>query len=236
MSKFDFEALERDYLSRFRKKKRVNIAICSLIFVLGVLSVIFIFKFDKEGIMTFRWLTVDGTIFTTVGALIYIVVNLIEMYGKTEVTYISAYYVRLSCAVAEALIMTVVLMSQLPIFDQHMHILRFDMFNMHILIPVLTISSFILNDAPIGKIKPFYRLRGTWFVTFYSVVIITLILTDTITGSMIPYFFLDFDNMSLALILITFVVIYGSAYLLSWGISEFNRKLSWRWFKNVIRK
>lgn len=236
MSKFDFEALERDYLSRFRKKKRVNIAICSLIFVLGVLSVIFIFKFDKEGIMTFRWLTVDGTIFTTVGALIYIVVNLIEMYGKTEVTYISAYYVRLSCAVAEALIMTVVLMSQLPVFDQHMHILRFDMFNMHILIPVLTISSFVLNDAPIGKIKPFYRFRGTWFVTFYAVTIITLILTDTITGSMIPYFFLDFDNMSLSLILITFVVIYGSAYLLSWGISELNRKLSWRWFKNVIRK
>lgn len=236
MTEVNFEALEKDYLGRFRKKKRVNISVCSLIFILGVLSVIFIFKFDKEGIMTFRWLTVDGTIFTTVGALIYIVVNLIEMYGKTEVTYISAYYVRLSCAVAEALIMTVVLMSQLPIFEEHMHIFRFDMFNMHILIPVLTISSFVLNDAPIGKIKPFYRLRGTWFVTFYSVVIITLILTDTITGSMIPYFFLDFDNMSASLILITFVVIYGSAYLLSWGISELNRKLSWRWFKNVIRK
>ncbi len=236
MKELDFEALEKDYLSRFRKKKRVNIAVCSFIFVLGVLSVYFIFKFDKEGIMTFRWLTVDGTLFTTVGALIYIAVNLIEMYGKTEVTYISAYYVRLSCAVAEALIMTVVLMSQLPIFEQHMHIFRIDMFNMHILIPVLTISSFVLNDAPIGKIKPLYRLRGTWFVTFYAVVIITLILTNTITGSMIPYFFLDFYNMSFSLILITFIIIYGTAYMLSWGISELNRKLSWRWFKNVIRK
>lgn len=236
MKELDFDALEQDYLSRFRTKKRVNIGVCSLIFILGVLSVIFIFKFDKEGIMTFRWLTVDGTIFTTVGALIYIVVNLIEMYGKTEVTYISAYYVRLSCAVAEALIMTVVLMSQLPVFDQHMHIFRFDMFNMHILIPVLTISSFVLNDAPIGKIKPFYRLRGTWFVTFYAVTIIMLILTDTITGTMIPYFFLDFDNMSFGLIAFTFIVIYGTAYLLSFGISELNRKLSWRWFKNVIRK
>ncbi|RKM57552.1 hypothetical protein D6855_13470 [Butyrivibrio sp. CB08] len=236
MKDVNLEAFEQDYTRRYRMKKRVNIAVCSLIFILGVLSVFFIFKFDKEGILTFRWLTVDGTIFTTVGALIYIVVNLIEMYGKTEVTSLSAYYVRLSCAVAEALIMVVVLMSQLPFFEEHMHIFRFDMFNMHILIPILTISSFVLNDAPIGKIKPLKRLRGTWFVTFYAVIIITLIQTGTISGDMIPYFFLDFANMPVWLILVTFVVIYGSAYLLAFGISELNRRMSWRWFKNIMRK
>ena len=64
-------------------------------------------------------MTVDGTLFTTFGAIVYIAVNLVELLRKTELTRVSAYYIRLSSAVAESVILSVVLVSQLPFFPEH---------------------------------------------------------------------------------------------------------------------
>lgn len=220
---------------RYKMKKSVNILISAVIVLLGTVSVAFIFRFDKEGILTFRWLTVDGTLFTIVCSSAFIAINLIEIFYKTELTAVSVYYIRLSGAVAEGLIMIVVLLSQLPIFEDHMHILRFDMFNMHLLIPLLTISSFIINDAAIGKLKLKDLLKGTRFVTVYAVIIIILIQSGVLKSKEIPYFFLDFANMEWWLILMGFAIIYGIGILLSYCISEMNRKLSWLWLKNIAR-
>ncbi len=119
---------------------------------------------------------------------------------------------------------------------EHMHIFRFDMFNMHIAIPLLTIVSFLLNDSPVGKIDFLQKLQGTWFVTLYAVVELTLILTGVIPQEMIPYFFLDIRHMPLVSFLMYFVIIYVMAYLFSHLLWKYNKKLSWLWFKGVVRK
>ncbi len=233
--KYDLDLIEENFNRRYRLKKTINLVISSVIVILGILSIAYIFDHDKEGVLTFRWLTVDGTLFTVIGSAIFIAVNLVEMIKLTELTAASTYYLRLAGAVAEGIIMIVVLLSQLPFFTEHMHIFRFDMFNMHLLIPLLTISSFILNDASIGRLTPFQIFRGTGFVTVYAIIIITLIQSGLLTQEQIPYFFLDFHNMSVWMIILAFAMIYGIGYGLSYVLSALNRKLSWRWFKLIAK-
>ena len=235
MNEASFDEIANRFGHRHKMKKTTNILISTLVVLLGIFAIAFILWYDKEGVLTFRWLTVDGTIFNVLCSLIFLGINLVELMGATELTAIPVYYIRLAGAVAEGLIMVVVLLSQLPFFTDHMHILRVDMFCMHILIPVLTITSFVLNDAPIGRLRPLERLQGTWFVSVYAIVIILLIQGGLVTGEMIPYFFLDFAHMSWWLILVAFLCIYGTGYLLSWGISELNRKLSWLWFSGIAK-
>ena len=229
------ERIEQLFKRRYRIKKLVNLLISIVIVILGVLSVIYIWKFDREGVLTFRWMTVDGTIFTTVIAMIFAVVSILEIMHYTELTRITVYYMRLASAVAESLIMVVVLLSQVPFSPEHMHIFRFDMFNMHLLIPVLTVLSFILNDSPIGKLNFRQKLRGTWFVTLYAAVILTLIVSGVISAGQIPYFFLDVFHMPILVFCGCFAFTYFLGFMLSHFISTWNRKLSWLWFKDVAK-
>ncbi len=131
--------------------------------------------------------------------------------------------------------MTVVLLTQLPFSPEHMHLKRRDMFNMHLLIPLLTVVSFLTNDSPVGKLKPLKRLHGTWFVTLYAVTVIALILKGVIPREQIPYFFLDITHIPALALIGCAVFLYGLGYLLSWGLSEGNRKLSWLWFRDVAK-
>lgn len=221
---------------QFREKKLWNILICAVIVILGAASIWFIFWHDGDGWLTFRWLTVDGTMFTVLGSVVVIVVNVVEILKKTEVTAEFTFFVRLSCAVAESVIALVVLASQAPFFSEHMHLWRFDMFNMHVLIPVLTIVSFVINDAPIGRVTPMQRFHGTWYVTCYACIIIPMILSGRLPTEMIPYFFLDFYHVPLWLVVAAFVFVYGCGYLMSWALIALNRRLSWSWFRDVARK
>lgn len=234
MDKIDqIERIERSFKRRYERKKLVNLVISAVIVLSGILSVTYIWHHDQEGILTFRWMTVDGTIFTTVIMLFYVVVSVVELARYTELTNWLVYFTRLAAAVAESLILIIVLLSQLSFFPEHMHIFRFDMFQMHILIPVLTVLSFILNDSPIGKLTFRQKLHGTWFVTLYAVVILTLIGTGIIPAEQIPYFFLDVANMPLLTFVGYFVLIYALGWLLSHCLSSWNRKLSWLWFRGV---
>ena len=219
---------------RYRQKKITNLCISVLIVILGVSS--FLYGTRMESIRTiFRWMTVDGTVFTTLGALAYIVINVAEMRLNTEMTRKQVYYIRLSSAVAESVILIVVLFSQLPFFSEHLPICdRYDSFVMHVLIPFLGIASFLTNDSPIGKLNSFERWHGTWYVTFYAVIILTLIASETLPTEMIPYYFLDFRHHPAAAAC-AFVFIYGCAYLMGWRLSEWNRKLSWLWFMGIAR-
>ena len=230
------ERIEQLFKKRYRIKKLANLLISAVIVLLGVTSFVFIWSFDRDGVLTFRWMTVDGTVFTTVIAFLYIAMNILEIARYTELTSRIVYYMRLASAVAESLIMVVVLLSQLPVSPQHMHILRYDMFNMHLVIPILTVVSFITNDSPIGK-QRFRKLwHGTWFVTLYAAVVLTLIFTGVIPQEMIPYAFMDFAHMPALAILACFVFIYGMGILLSFCLYRWNRKLSWLWFKDVAAR
>lgn len=98
-----------DYLAafsrRYQRKKMTNLAVSALIAFLGISS--FLYGLQLEPIPTiFRWMTVDGTLFTTFGAVFFIVVNIVEMVRKTELTRVSVYYIRLSSAVAESVIIS----------------------------------------------------------------------------------------------------------------------------------
>lgn len=201
--------------------------------MLGILSLVFIWNFDKEGLLTFRWLTVDGTVFTTVISLVFVVVSILEIMRYTELTSRSVYYLRLASAVTESLIILVVLLSQLPVSAEHLHIFRFDMFNMHILIPVLTVASFLLNDSPIGKLKVRQLLNGVLFIILYAVVILSLIISGIIPVEQIPYFFLDIVHLPRLKFISYFVFLFGLSFLLSFILSRWNRKLSWIWFKGI---
>ena len=219
---------------RCRRKKRTNLMLSALITVLGVTS--FLYGLRLEPLSTiFRWMTVDGTVFTTLGAAAFLAVNLVELVNHTELTNVSVYYLRLSAAVAESVIFIVVLISQLPVFAEHLPVFdRYDSFVMHLLVPVLGVGSFLMNDSPIGRLRPPERWRGTWFVTCYGAVLVTLIATGLLPPEQIPYDFLDFAH-SPGLFLAAFAVVYTSAYLMAWGLSVWNRRLSWLWFRNVAR-
>lgn len=216
---------------RYRYKKITNIAVSYLIVILGVSS--FIYGLHLEPHVTiFRYMTVDGTLFTTIGSLVAIIVNHIEIFRNSELTNKIVYYIRLSSATVELVIFTVVILSHLPFFSESIPMAdRYDSFVMHVLVPILSTVSFEINDSPIGKLRPKARWYGTWFVTTYAVVIITLIVTGTLEDEKVPYFFLDITDNPPWLTLTAFIVIYGIGYLLSWFLSEANRKLSWLWFK-----
>ena len=184
-----------DYLAafsrRYQRKKMTNLAVSALIAFLGISS--FLYGLQLEPIPTiFRWMTVDGTLFTTFGAVFFIVVNIVEMVRKTELTRVSVYYIRLSSAVAESVIISVVLVSQFSFFPEHLPLFdRYDSFVMHVLVPLLGILSFMINDSPIGRLRPLSYWRGTWFVTCYGVVILSLIGTGRLPSESIPYPFLN---------------------------------------------
>jgi len=80
MKQYADSRLYKDILETFNQryalKKRVNLIISILIAVLGVTS--FLYGLRLEPMPTiFRWMTVDGTVFTTISAILCFVVNLV---------------------------------------------------------------------------------------------------------------------------------------------------------------
>ena len=214
--------------AKYRRKKIINIIISAATVLMGIFAVVFIFRHDAEGLYSFRWLTVDGTIFTTVLTATAVVVNIIEFKDYTELTKTFVYLIRLSSAVTEGIIFLVVMISQLPFFEDHMHLLRPDMLFMHVLIPILTIASFIYNDSPIGKFRFKLVFAGNAFALLYAATVVTLIATGLIYTEMVPYFFLDVRQTSIALVLASAFVIFCIGTVLCYILVELNRRIYWR--------
>ena len=110
------------------------------------------------------------------------------------------------------------------------------MFNMHIVIPVLTIASFVFNDSPLGKLKARRILHGMWFVTLYAITVVTLVLTKTISVEMVRYAFVDVLNMPALAIILAAASIYGLSFLLSFVFYRLNKRFSWIWFRKLSSK
>ena len=225
------EKLEKNFVNRYRKKKVVNLIVGAMIIAMCVFALIRMASIDREGLLMLRWMTVDGTLFTLTLTIFFFVVIIVELKRHTELTRRAVYFTRLSSAVAVSVILIVVLISQLPIFPMHLHLTRPDMFCMHIAVPLLVIASFTMNDSPLGKLSKKETFYGTSFVTFYAVIILSLIGTGVIKREYIPYGFLDIKAMSLPVIIGTIAVFYVMGYALSSGLSKMNRKLYWRWFR-----
>ena len=96
---------------KYRYKKYLNLVVSAMIVVFGISS--FIYGLHLEPSVTiFRFMTVDGTMFTTIASVVCIVVNIFEAKRNTELTSLLVYYIRLSSAVAEMVIFLVVILKE----------------------------------------------------------------------------------------------------------------------------
>ena len=217
-------------------KKAVSILICLITTFLGITATIYKVRYEGGFLTCFREMTVCSTVLTSLTSAILVILNIYEMKIGSEETFPQLYYWRLSSAVTGMMVLLIVLIGYLPFFSDHPVIGRYDMINMHVIIPLLTIGSFVFNDSPVGKLSPKQRLGGLNIITVYTVFILMLIITNVIPENKIPYSFLDIRHQPVWYILLAFVVVYGGGYLLSWMFYKLNMKLSWIWYRNVARE
>lgn len=218
---------------RHRLRKTLNIVLCLVIVILGTTAVIYKVQYEGSFFTCFREMTFCSTVLTVLISAAFILLNLYEIRIGSEVTFDVLFYLRLSSAVTGFIVLMITLIGCLPFISDHPVLARYDMINMHVIVPVLKIVSFIFNDSPIGKVSPWKRFNGLIILTIYTVLMITLILTNVIPEDKIPYSFLDVRNQSIWFLLLTFCVAYGVGYFLSWLFIFLNRKLSWLWYKGV---
>ena len=217
---------------RFKYKKQLNILISLTISVLGFCSffISVVRDMNWDFLSDFRFMTINGTVFTSIISLITAVISLIEIIKGEDIKLEKFYFLRLTSVVTESIIAIVILMSLFPFVPDKPDILKYDSFNMHVIIPALTIISFLIAEPPSDKIKPVMRLNGSALITIYSVVIINLILWGVIPQKDIPYSFLEVNTRPLWYILLAGVIIYASAYFLSWGYIELNKRVAKSWY------
>ncbi|WP_407724347.1 hypothetical protein [Ruminococcus sp. JL13D9] len=217
---------------RFKYKKQLNILISLTISVLGFCSffISVVRDMNWDFLSDFRFMTINGTVFTSIISLITAVISLAEIIKGEDIKLEKFYFLRLTSVVTESIIAIVILMSLFPFIPDKPNILKYDSFNMHVIIPILTIVSFLIAEPPSEKIKPIMRFNGSALITIYSVIIVSLILWGVIPQSEIPYSFLEVNTRPLWYILLAGVIIYAGAYFLSWGYIELNKKISKSWY------
>ena len=222
---------------RYAFKKRINAIICFLIFICGLSAILYSkFIFHNNIIDRLRYMTFCGTIFTSIISLIVGFICAIESKNQKEITYKWTYFLRLSSAATEVVIFVIVLLGLLSPVPDNPDVNTFPGIIMHLIIPLLTILSFIFNDPPIGKLKIYEPLYGTIFITIYTVIMTFLFATRILPSEKAPYSFLDFDNNSLAFKLLVLLIVYICGYIVSKLLSYLNSKMSWIWFYDLKKR
>lgn len=230
----DLEQFQARFENRYRIKKIVNAVLCFIVTFCGVSAVLYsVFINGMDLFDRLRYMTFNGTIFTSAVSLVFGVICLIEASSRTEVTYKAVYFLRLSSAVTELVILAVVLFGLTPLVPDEPDIFSYTGCMMHFVIPVITLLSFSLNDAPIGRLKPLEPFYGSWFITVYAAVVFVLFATHTLPSEQAPYSFLDFDHATPIFIIGCLLGIYAAGYLAARLLSYLNRKLSWVWFYDL---
>lgn len=224
MEDFNFE-------KAVRIKKISNIVICAAIAVMGITATIYKVNYEGGFWTCFREMTVNGTVANSIIALCMIVVNAAELKKNQEFIYAPMYYFRLSATVTESIILLVVLIGYLPFVPDKPLIMRYDMINMHVLIPLLTLVSFCVNDTPPegrgGKLQPFY---GTILLTVYILVLVTLILIGVVPENKIPYSILNVRKNPVWYSALVLFAIYTVTYWISRLYLFLNRRIYWLHF------
>ena len=230
--KINPELIDKRITKRLLLKKKVNLIISIIIAVLG-LSTAYMAFIVEVGISSFRYLTVNGTLFTTVGSIVFIIANIYEFAKKKEITNVFVYYIRLSCAVTETVIMLVILITW--IMGDTSGLNKWNLVVMHVVIPILTVASFIVNDAPIGKIPPFKRFYCTAFITVYIIIILSLFCSGILPMDMIPYTFIDWRTVPVLQIICFVTIVYLIAFIVATILYQLNKKLYWQWFRKLTK-
>ena len=216
---------------RSRKNTRWNLLIASLIFIFGSASV-FLSLFDKseaDFFLEFRFMTMNGTIFTTLISLMILIVSAFELRKNRAVISDRLYYFRLSSAVTEIIIAVVIAMSFLPSVPDNPNVFTFPSFTMHVILPVLSVISFLINKTPVRDLNPFRRFNCSWLITLYAVTVITMITVGFIPQEKIPYSFLDFQNHPSWYVIYFGCFIYSLTYLSSFWLTDGNSRMASLW-------
>lgn len=227
-------ALELD--RRHILKKKVNLILSVLIVLVGIPPFVYWLQIENFQAMAMRYLTIDGTLLAIVGALAFVGVNIVEILNKTELTSKAVYYFRLTCATTEALIMTVILLGYLPFFEEPIGANTWDDLLIHVAVPVLVMTSFIINDAPIGRISIQKKARSLVLVVLYGIIVLPCIFAGIIPQDKIPYPFFDTTKISIGVLLLVLVIIVGITIAIASVLVFLNRKVSWLWYYKVGKK
>jgi hypothetical protein len=233
----ELEKSEEVFKKRRRSKKQLNMVISFVIFFACVIAV-----YDSAVIRHYdltdrlRYMTWLSSIYTALLCFICGFVNLVELYYDSELTSRLVYFMRLSCATNELVVLLVVIYGLLPFVPDHPDFTSVTGFIMHVFMPILTPLSFAFNDAPIGKLKWYEPIHGTWFITLYALIMIPMILSGTLPREKVPYSFLLINEHSLIYNIAVAIAIYAIGYFLAVLLSRLNRRLSWVWFKDIARK
>ncbi len=218
---------------KYRLNNRLNLIISSLILFFCATSIIasVLAKPEENFWFEFRYMTVNGTVFTGLVSVLMIVCAVAEIRTGHEIELRKLYYFRLSSAVTEVIIAVVILMSFLPFVPDSPNLLTYESFSMHVVIPLLSVISFLLNRSPVGYLHPLLRLNCAWLITLYAAVVITLILLGFIPPDKIPYSFMDVYSRPVWYLITFGCFIYSFTYVLSVLFTEGNRRLSKRWIE-----
>ncbi|MBR3251026.1 MAG: hypothetical protein IKF80_04905 [Erysipelotrichaceae bacterium] len=233
----ELEAYQKRFHKRYLVKKMVTILFSVLIVYCGVSGVLYSALVFKNNIIDrMRYMTFDGTMYTTLISFIFIIISIYEAYYDTEVTNRFVYFMRLSSATTEFIIFIVVMAGLTPFVTDTPDISSFPGIMMHLVIPMASILCFIFNDAPIGKVNAYEPLFGSTFITIYAVIMAFLFLTRILPSSLAPYSFLDFEHNSIFFGLACLAGIYIVAYFIAKAFIKLNGYYSWVWYKDLMNK
>lgn len=212
------------------KKKRLNLLANLLIAAMGVSS-LFIKFFLVDGALAFRAFTVDGNLFTTIVAIIYVFTEWRDLRQKKETQSTLLYFLKICSAVTEAVIFIVVMIGYLPIFKDNPKITPYHMFCLHVSIPIVTVLAFIFFNSPRGVLKPFKLVYGCIPILVYAVGVCVAIKTKLLPIAFVPYSFLNFDENYLWYMSFALVVILFFGYFWTWLFYRLNLRMAVRWYK-----
>lgn len=238
----DLDAFEQRFMRRYKIKKIVNAIVSFLIVFCGVSAVLYsVFVFHNNLFNRMRYMTFDGTLYTTLISLISGIVFILEARMDTEVTNRKVYFLRLSAAVTEFVIFIVVMFGLTPLVPDSPDVTSYTGIMMHLVIPFLMLLCFMFNDAPLGKLKPHEPLYGTIYITIYAQIMLVLFGLRILPSSMAPYSFLDFDKTGWGFKLMCLAGIYIVGYSIAVVLAFLNSRLSWIWFydfnkSNVMKR
>ena len=230
-----------DYQKRFHNryllKKLFTILFSVAIVFCGVSGVLYSALIFKNSIIDrMRYMTFDGTMFTTLVSFLFIIISVYEALNDTEMTNRFVYFMRLSSATTEFIIFIVVMVGLGPWVPDSPDISSYPGVMMHLVIPLASIVCFIFNDAPIGKINKLEPFYGCTFITIYAVIMTFLFGTRILPSSLAPYSFLDFEHHSIFFSLACLTAIYIVAYFISRLFIHLNSHYSWVWYRNMRMK
>lgn len=211
------------------KKKRLNLWANLLIAILGVTS-LYIKFFLVDGVLAFRAFTVDGNIFTTIVAIIYVFTEWRDLRNRKETHSNFLYFLKACSAVTEAVIFIVVMIGYLPIFKDNPKITPYHMFCLHVAMPVLTVAAFVFFNSPIGVLKPLKLVLGSIPIFIYGTGVCIAIKVKLLPMKFVPYSFLNFDDNFIWYLFFALVTILSFGYFWTWLFYRLNLKMAMHWY------